>query len=214
MPIVPRDIAWANDPAPDETSAAQKLAIDDEEAVQLWISQHEFLRGNNSPEEIKTFAREWTRPDAVKERTRRVFGADSATTSLIVWEIFNRSFLAKADPTQSEDIEKSIGGLVSHLVTQYKSEEFAALANLIEKLRVHNLTNPNESVWKTHAGRLILIWNHELKFNRLITKDEIWRRFCTSGVTMKPNKFYELLKKIGLNGLPGQIESESLQLSK
>jgi hypothetical protein len=185
-------------------------------AVYDCIQDHSFLSECNSPDEIETWARQWVRDDAKRERTRLIYGKSVSDAPPIVFEIIDRA--ERLSNEHSHPLagtfffrfqRDSLSGAISALVAMRRHEELLALSTVIKTIAIRDFRMADDPFWKTHAGRVILIWNSELKKNRLIDKQALWDGFQQSGGVMALNKFQSLLKKIGLNGLPGEISSKS-----
>lgn len=195
---------------------AQAIAgTPNQRAIHYWIEKSSYLKENHSYAEVKTFAMEWTREDAIRNRTRLIYGKEMADITPTVLEILELSFVVfdehkhpLAGTPFFEIYERSLGGLISILVGMGDVKGIKALAFAVETLSQRDYTDTKDKFWTTHAGRMMLIWNAELLKDRLISKQELWDRFQKSGFTIKRNKFYGILKKIGLNGLPGSIRED------
>jgi hypothetical protein len=193
------------------------FGTDHELAVHYCVRGHSFLLANNTKSEVEKWARQWVREDALRERTRLIHGESVAAVSPIVRELYTRSmhvFNEHSEPLGGTPLfrieREQIAGIVSTLVGMRRHEEISALANLVRTISLRDFRASDDPFWQTHFGRVMLIWNQELKRNRLIEKQELWDRFRASGATMALNKFHALLKLVGLNGLPGAIRAESL----
>lgn len=187
-----------------------------EQAVSDCIQEHSFLSENNTRTEIETWAHQWVREDAKRERTRLIYGKAVSEAPPIVHDIIERAyrvFNEHAHPLAGTfyfSFERDLlSGIVCSLVGMRQHETLLALSKVIKTMAIRDFRMASDPFWRTHAGRIILIWNSELKRDRLIDKQELWERFQGSGAVMALNKFQALLKKIGLNGLPGEISSTS-----
>ncbi|MEX2578954.1 MAG: hypothetical protein WD342_07840 [Verrucomicrobiales bacterium] len=170
----------------------------DESTIREWIQQNNDLQANHPLEEIERFAEKWLRPDAVRERSRLIYGTKLSNSSLIVRKIINASFEAQ----YMEGRELVVGELFAQLVRRYNSEEIISLAECLEAMEKRGPMNPNSAFWKTHAGKMILILNSGLREGRLISKQELREALVQSGTDIAQNKLDALVKGIGLNGLP------------
>ncbi len=210
MPVVPPEGSEPEDrfvSSDDQSRSKRVFGTAEERSILDCIADHEFLKDKHSDDEILSWAREWTREDAVRERTRRVFKGDFPKE---LWDLLNDSLSVFNGPTESElrrltlaSDERSLGLQFATIVGLGQSDKLRELALVLDRVKTSQQL-PFEEIY----GKVILIFNAELRNGCLIDKQTLWERSRVYNPATKLKRFRSYLKWWGLNGLPGKLKED------